>query len=294
METAALIMQGRDDYSASEPVAGALPLLRIFHTFKCAGIKRVAIAGEEYAMNEAFNRATKLGAEFIHETRSKRKMASYRANAIAYLSDKCDRLFIAPAYYPLFEISTVRKMAETEALLAAPVFKGERGYPVLVSKEHFSAMIRTDGDFDRLFEENAWEGVEVDDEGVTADATTPIDAERIAAKLALWQEVRPDFKLTLRREAPFFGPGIMEMIRLVEETGSLKQAFTLMGMSGSHGRRLIADTEAGLGFSIFDNNGSKYYGSSVSREAKAYAARYKAFYEDCASYVDEAYKRHFE
>ena len=84
METAALILQGRDDYTASEPVAGALPLLRIIRTFKYAGIKRVALAGEEYIMNEAFNHATRLGAEFIHATRSKRKTASYQANAITY------------------------------------------------------------------------------------------------------------------------------------------------------------------------------------------------------------------
>ena len=199
-----------------------------------------------------------------------------------------------PAYYPLFDIPTVIKMVETKSALAAPVYKGERGYPALASREYFDDLLRTDGDIESLFNSNAWEKVEVDDEGVIADVTKPVDAERIAAKHTLRQKVYPDYKLTLRRESSFFGPGILEVIRLVEETGSLKQAFTLMGMSASNGRRIIAETEAGLGFSIFDNKGSKYYGSTVSAEAMAYAAKYKAFHEDCANYIEGAYKRHFE
>ena len=60
METAALILMDRDDYTATEPVAGILPLQRIIRTLKYAGIKRVVLAGDEFLMNEAFIHATKL------------------------------------------------------------------------------------------------------------------------------------------------------------------------------------------------------------------------------------------
>lgn len=293
METAALILQGRDDYTASEPVAGVLPLLRIIRTLKYAGIKRVVLAGEEFLMSEAFNHATKLEAEFIYSTIAKRRVASYRTNALIYLKGKCDRLLIVPAYYPLIDITTVKKIAGTDAALAAPVYKGKRGYPVAVSSEYFDGLIQTDGDLDGLLNGNAWEQVEVDDEGVTADVTKKLNAEKIAAKLTISNETRPGFKLALERDFSFYGPGMQEMIRLVEETGSLKQAFTLMGMSTSNGRRLIAETEASLGFTIFDNKGDKRSGSVVSDEAKAFSAKYSALCEDCVDYLEASYKRHF-
>ena len=294
METAALIIQGRDEYPASEPVAGAMPLLRLIRTFQYAGIKRIIVAGEDYIMNEAFNRATRLEAEFIYSVRTKRKFTNYRVNALTYLKDKCGRLLLVPANYPLFDITTVTKMIETDAMLAAPVYMGKRGYPILISSELFGAVIDADGDYEILLGENEWEKVEVNDEGVTADATGPIDADKIAAKLTLHKISRPGFKLTIRRESSYFGPGAQEMIRLVEETGALKTAFSLMGISGSHARNIIKETETGLGFKLFESEKDNMHeGSAVTGEAKEFAARYKAFHEDCEKYIEESYKRHF-
>ena len=294
METAALIIQGRDVYPASEPVAGTLPLLRLVRTFQYAGIRRIVVAGEEHLMADAFKQATRLEAEFIYSSRTRRKIASYRVNAVEYLKDKCDRLLLTPAYCPLFDIPTARKMAETEAALAAPVYKGKRGYPVLISSEFFAEMIKTDGDYEKLFAGNEWEKVEVSDEGVTADVTKLKSADKIAGKLSLHNDVRPGFKLTLRREKSFYGPGIQELIRLIEETGSMKQAYLLMGIAHSNARRIIKETESGLGFKVFENDNSNYGGTVVTDKAREYAEKYKAFNDACIKSVDELYKQFFE
>ena len=294
METAALILQGRDDYAANEPVAGTLPLQRIIRTLKYAGIKRVALACDDEGMYEATLRATRLEAEFIFPTKHKRKKVSYQANAFEYLKGKCDRLLLVPAYYPLFDIPTVRRMAETDAKLAAPVYKGKRGYPMLLSAEFFCALIETDGDYEKLFEANEWVKVDVNDEGVVADVTAPIDAERIAAKHELRQNLRPGLKLTIRREASCYGPGIQELIRLVGETGSMQKAYSLMGMAPSYAARIIKETEAGLGFKIFEYKDNMRHGSNVTQEAKEFAAKYEAFHEASIKSVEELFKRFFE
>ena len=274
METAALIIQGRDGYTASEPVAGTMPLLRLVRTFRYAGIRRVVVAGEEHLMADAFKQATRLEAEFIYSSRTRRRVASYRVNAVEYLKDKCDRLLLTPAYYPLFDIPTAKKMAETDAALAAPVYKGKRGCPVLISSEFFAAMKKTDGDYEKLFAGNDWEKVEVSDEGVTADVTKLKNAEKIAGKLSLHNDVRPGFKLTLRREKSFYGPGIQELIRLIDETGSMKQTYILMGIAHSNARKIIKETEDGLGFKVFENDNSNYGGTVVNENAWAYAGKY--------------------
>ena len=295
METAALIIQGRDEYTASEPVAGMAPLLRLIRTFQYAGIKRVVVAGEEHLMNDAFQQVTRVDAEFIHTTRLKTRTTSYRVNAITYLKDKCDRLLLAPAYYPLFDISTAERMLKTESPLAAPVYKGKRGYPLLISSELFGDMIEVDGDDEKLLDGNPWEKVDVDDEGVVADVTKLENAESIAEKLSLDKDTRPGIKLTLRRARSYYGPGMQTMVRLVDESGSLKTAFSLMGISGNYARRTIRETEKGLGFKLFENDlSNKQEGSTVSAEAREHAAKYKAFHEDCIKYIEEAYKRHFK
>ncbi|MCL2153510.1 MAG: NTP transferase domain-containing protein [Oscillospiraceae bacterium] len=295
METAALIIQGWDEYPASEPVANTMPLLRLIRTFQYAGIKRIVVAGEDYIMNEAFNRATRLEAEFIHSTRTKRKFTNYRVNALTYLKDKCDNLLLTPANYPLFDIPTVAKMIESGASLAVPVFEGKRGYPILLSSELFKSVIAADGDYEKLLTGSDYVEVEVEDEGVTADVTGPINAEEIAKKLALHTISRPGFKLTIRRESSYYGPGAQEMIRLVEETGALKTAFSLMGISASHARSIIKETETGLGFRIFSSEKDNMRdGSVVTKEARDFAAKYKAFHEDCERYIEESYKRHFK
>ena len=295
METAALILQGRDDYTAIEPVAGELPLQRIIWSFRYAEIDRVVVAGEDYIMSEAFRQATKLGAEFIYAVRTKRKCLSYRVNALNYLKGKCDRLLLTPAYCPLFDIETVKLVAAAEAPLAAPVYNGKRGHPVLISSEHFDTLIKTDGNYSQLFDENNWEKIQVDDEGVTADVTGPIDAERIAATLSLRKIIRPKIKITLGRETSCYGPGVHELIRLVEETGALETAYSLMGLSGSHAREIIKEMEAGLGFKLFENNlSSKQEGSIVTAEAKEFAAKYQAFYEASVSIVEELFNKYFK
>ena len=295
METAALILQGRDDFTASEPVAGTMPLLRIIRTFQCAGIKRVVVAGEDYLMNEAYKQATRLEAEFIHSTRLKTKRASYRVNAMLYLKGKCDRLLLTPAFYPLFDISTVKRMVDTDTKLAAPVYNGKRGYPILLSSKFYDEMIDSDGDHDKLLNENEFEKIDVDDKGVVADVTGTTDIESIVGKLSLDNDIRPGLRLTLRRASSFYGPGVQELIRLVEESGSLKTAFSLMGMASSYARRTIRETEAGLGFKLFDSDlDNKQEGSAVTKEAREFAAKYKAFHEDCEKYIKESFKRHFE
>ena len=295
METAALILQGRDDYTASEPVAGTMPLLRLIRTFQYAGVRRVVVAGEEHLMNDAFKQATRVEAEFVHTTRLKTRTTSYRVNAINYLKDKCDRLLLAPAYYPLFDVSTAERMIETRAALAAPLYNGKRGYPILISSEFFGAMIETDGDYEKLLDGNDWEKIDMDDKGVAADVTRKVDTVKIARKLSLDNDTRPGFKLTLRKAKSFYGPGMQTMVRLVDESGSLKTAFSLMGISGNYARRTIRETEKGLGFKLFENDlAKKQDGTAVTEEAREHAAKYAAFHEDCTKYIEESYKRHFK
>jgi CTP:molybdopterin cytidylyltransferase MocA/molybdenum-dependent DNA-binding transcriptional regulator ModE len=296
MTTAALIIQGPENYEAAEEVAGKLPLRRLILTFKLAGINRVIVAGDKI-MYEAEKHATKLGAEFIYTRKktNKRQFSSYSANAIDYLSGKCDRVLVVPANYPLFDIKTVERMLETDAEIAVPVYKGVSGYPLLISDVYFDDLLASDGNFTKLVSERPLTEIDIDDEGIIADVTTGIDAEAIAEKLTLRQKLRPVFKLGIAREKPVYGAGIHQIVRLTEETGALLKAQKLLGMAQSYKYKLVNTAELGLGFTIREHGGvnQRNGGSALTNECREFADKYDAFTNECEKLINEAFKRYF-
>ena len=59
----------------------------------------------------------------------------------------------------------------------------------------------------------------------------------------------PHIKVELRAEDKFFGPGVCELLELIEQTGSLQSACTEMGLSYSKGSRMLRGIERQLGVS---------------------------------------------
>lgn len=57
----------------------------------------------------------------------------------------------------------------------------------------------------------------------------------------------PHIKVELRAEDKFFGPGVCELLELIEQTGSLQSACTEMGLSYSKGSRMLRGIERQLG-----------------------------------------------
>ncbi|MDR2360915.1 MAG: NTP transferase domain-containing protein [Oscillospiraceae bacterium] len=292
MTTAALILQGPAHFKADEAVAGMLPLQRLILTFKQAGIKRVVVAGDAI-MREAELHATRLGAEFIYPTRLKRRFVSCYANAVEHLGNKCERVLLAPANFPLFDAATVRRLLETSGEAVVPVCAGTRGYPVLVPVRVLPELAEADGDIAQMIEALAPLEVEVSDAGVTADVTKGIEADAIAESLTLRTQFRPSFKLTLGRERSFYGPGIQQIVQLVMETGSVLKAQKLLGMAYSYAIRIIREAEAGLGFRLFDYEIKGRKRSTPTARCKEFYDKYEAFSEDCERYVEEAFRRYF-
>jgi len=86
----------------------------------------------------------------------------------------------------------------------------------------------------------------------------------------------------------FFGPGRVELLKLVDETGSLNKAAKQMGMSYKKAWEMVTalNTQAARPLVILHTGGKKGGGSSITHEAKeliAYhsqlRARFKAFLE---------------
>ena len=59
----------------------------------------------------------------------------------------------------------------------------------------------------------------------------------------------PHINGRIRAEDKFFGPGVCELLELIEQTGSLQSACMEMGLSYSKGSRMLRGIERQLGVS---------------------------------------------
>ncbi len=103
-------------------------------------------------------------------------------------------------------------------------------------------------------------------------------------------------KLQINTDEPVLGPGVAELLELVEETGSMKEACGRMGMSYSKGWKITGRAEQELGYPlILRSHGGRTGGScSVTQEGLSLIRRYRALEEKVKEYASGIFKDIFE
>lgn len=93
----------------------------------------------------------------------------------------------------------------------------------------------------------------------------------------------------------FFGKGPCQLLRSVEETGSLRSAAKSMGMAYTKALRLLKNAEAGLGFALTERTtgGQDGGGSRLTRQGKEWIQRYEAYCDACIQANSRLYEQFF-
>lgn len=93
----------------------------------------------------------------------------------------------------------------------------------------------------------------------------------------------------------FFGEGPCRLLRLVEETGSLRCAAASMEMAYSKALKLMKQAEAALGFPLTQRSagGRDGGGSTLTTEGRDFLRRYEAYRDACVRANRELYARYF-
>lgn len=104
-------------------------------------------------------------------------------------------------------------------------------------------------------------------------------------------EFRPQIRLRLIGEEPFFGPGVSTLLWLIDETGSLQQACRKMGLSYSKGRKILTRLDRELGFSVVERwtGGSRGGGSRLSAQGRRLLRRYDALAQQIQHETERLY-----
>lgn len=103
-------------------------------------------------------------------------------------------------------------------------------------------------------------------------------------------------KVRVYNESIDFGKGVAELLRLIDEGGSLSAAYKAMHMSSSKAWKILRRAEADMGFALVQSvSGGKSGGSTVlTDEGRELLVRYTAFNAEVQQAASQAFVKYFK
>ena len=304
--TAALILAAGSisDEGGFRPTreAGGMSLIRrLIAVFRQADIKRIIVV-TGFEAERVERHCAHMGAVFLrNDDYEGGDMLSSVKLGLEYLKGKCERVFITPADIPFFSAKTVaHMMGAAEAQAAIPVCGVVTGHPLLISEGLFDSILTYEG-------EGGLEGVlaargvkrqfvDVEDKGVLFDFRDDLELEDLLDGGTV-RNVEPDVKVWLSSGGKgFFGPGAFHLLKLTDETGSLKLACRQTGISYSKAWKVLGNIESRLGYSIIaSRQGGRNGGSSeITARGRELMRRYEEFAAACDEKIGELFGQYFK
>lgn len=102
-------------------------------------------------------------------------------------------------------------------------------------------------------------------------------------------------KVRVYNESIDFGKGVAELLRRIEETGSLSAAYKAMRMSSSKAWKILRRAEADLGFALVQGSagGASGGGTVLTPEGREMLVRYTAFNAAVQDAAAKAFAKYF-
>lgn len=103
-------------------------------------------------------------------------------------------------------------------------------------------------------------------------------------------------KVRVYNESIDFGKGVAELLRRIDETGSLSAAYKAMGMSSSKAWKILRHAEADLGFALVQgtSGGACGGGTVLTQEGRELLKRYTAFNAELQKAAQQAFAKYFK
>lgn len=267
---------------------------RIITTMKQAGVDPiVVITGNQADILE--KHVSRVGVICIkNEGYEETQMLDSAKLGLKFIQDKCSRLFFTPVDVPLFTVNTLEKLMECSNPVVCPMYKNIQGHPILISSSLIADILAFDGiDGMRGAILNCKipiSNIQVEDEGILFNA----DQDKLLDKHNQ-QMLHAELQLKLSKETGFFGPGIAQLLKLIESTGSISSACEMMHMSYSKGWKIINLAEQQLGYSILVRHAGGINGgnSELTEDGIIFLNKYLKFEEESKLAVQQLFYQYF-
>ena len=103
------------------------------------------------------------------------------------------------------------------------------------------------------------------------------------------------YKVWIDNDGKAFGEGPYQVLKRIEETGSLHKAAIELNMSYRKAWLMIQSIEKRLGFPLLERKvgGVSGGGSSITPEGKKFLKSYEGFRQDVKTVLEKTFKKHF-
>lgn len=225
---------------------------RIISTLKGAGIEEiVVVTGSNAKQLEDFLKHQ--GIVFLrNEEYLTTHMLDSAKIGFRYLKGRCDKIIFTPADIPLYTQETVKKLLQTGAEAAYPVFQNKKGHPLCLSEKIIDNILTYKGEGGlkgALKQLKQVEEVPVEDQGVMFDIDMKMDYEKLL-KIHNKQIYRVEYEVKITKEAVAIDDEIARLLYLIDIMGSVMEASAKMNISYSKALKLITQMERELGRQI--------------------------------------------
>lgn len=218
------------------------------------------------------------------------------------ISHQCERVLIMPMDLPNITQETIENEIKIQAPIIRTSYQGKGGHPIIIDKQVFSCIYDYQGDHGLrgALEHSGYSVIdfEVEDSGVIEDIDTQEEYQAIIEDNYLQGKghpIHPQVKITLSGNEVFFGPGVKQLLKHIDETGSIQEACSKMGMSYSKGRKMLKRIEHELGYSVVKRwtGGNGGGGSTLNDEGKILIENYELMEAEFNEEIMRIFKKYF-
>lgn len=280
-----------------DPLGSCSALHRLVRTLQECGLRRIFLLTPAHKREELEKHMAHWGTLCLEVPENSSALYQLQLGLSA-LKGTCERALLLAADVPFLTKETIQALMEQEAPLCRPAVDGLGGGVACIRSALFPALQRLDPALSlaALPEHLGVPFVEipVQDQGILADAKLRGLYPTLLSR-SRKRPVNVSFKLRLCRERPFFGPGTVQLLSLIERTGSVRDACEQMGLSYSKGRKMISVMEAELEIPIvLRQQGGKNGGAArLTPEGKTLITRFEQLESRCQGLIQQAYREIF-
>lgn len=272
---------------------------RVVLNFQRAGVKEIVmITGYQGKLVE--KSLQHYGITFLrNEDYDTTQMFDSAKLGLNYLKDHCDRILFCPVDVPFFMEDTVEKLLKARGKLVFPIYKDQIGHPIRIDSSLIPEILNYQGDRGL---KGALDALSVkpvrlltNDEGAITDADTQEDYEHLV-EIHNSRLMRPQVRVRLANKKPFFGPGTVNLLKLIDNMGSVKEACDKAGISYSKGWTIIHSAEEELGYKIVERQqGGKSGGKAyVTQKGFRLLENFETYETEVTKAAEELYQKIFE
>lgn len=285
MKTGAILVDaGTETHTDLLPLS---PAQRLTRTLQNAGVCHIVLLTSPASLETLEKRMARWNVLCLPDH------AQGRTAALEYLSPRCERLLLAPSDVPFVSPATVAAVLECGLAPVRPRCQGLDGWPVLVPARYFSTLVRTDL-LDLRFPDSPVAVLPTEDEGALREALCTGKWPQLRCHRRP-EAIHPTVKLRLCGERPFLGPGVAQLLSLIDATESVRMASQHMGISYSKAWKMIAVLEEELEEAVVLRcQGGKNGGSArISPFGLELLEKYRRLEEECQAFARNRFQAIF-